>query len=83
MSKLLTVLKSVKEESLQPATCAVAKWLNSLDKEEASAFLDCMNVPGLSAAGLYNAIVAQGIDLPFKATLFRTHVKGYCTCQNK
>ena len=83
MSQLSTILRAVKEEALEPQICVVAKWLTTLSKEEAKEFIECISVPKLSAAGLYNSIVSQGIELPFKVTTFRMHVKGYCPCQNK
>jgi hypothetical protein len=81
MSKLLEVLKEQKSIATSEPACMVADWLLTLNDEEAQEFIECMKVPNLSALGLYNALVKQGIDLPFRATTFRSHVKGYCICQ--
>ena len=81
MSQLSNILKAAKQEALKPQLCVIAKWLSTLDKEEAKEFLECMSIPSLSTAGLYNSLLSQGVALPFKMTAFRMHVKGYCPCQ--
>lgn len=81
MVKLIDVLKAHKEENTKEKGCSVAQWLGTLTKEEADEFIACLQAPNTTALGLYNTLVSSGIPLPFKQTLFRAHVKGYCTCQ--
>jgi hypothetical protein len=80
MTHLTEVLKKHKENNAFIA-CAVGKWLDTLTQEEAEAFIDCIEAPNVSAFGLYTALSTGGIQLPFKQTVFRAHVKGYCVCQ--
>lgn len=80
MASLLDVLQKQRIEQTQPFKCVVGSWVDSLEKEEQDAFDACVTTPGLNAAKLYTTLTKE-IDLPFKATVFRSHVKGYCSCQ--
>lgn len=79
MSNLIDILKNHKEQQSFTG-CGVARWLTTLNKEEGEAFLECLDTPGVTALGLYNTLLSNGIALPFKQTSFRSHVNGYCSC---
>jgi hypothetical protein len=62
--------------------CSVRQWLLSLPQEEQKAFAQVKeNNAKISAAGLF-ADLNKEDELPFKLTAFRSHLRGYCTCQN-
>jgi hypothetical protein len=73
----------VLEQHLQkgPQRCIVARWIDSLTKEEQSAFSKIMeNNKSIQIAILYKDLNEKD-QLPFKLTIFRSHLRGYCTCQ--
>ena len=62
--------------------CSVRQWLLSLPTEEQEAFaLVKENNAKISVASLF-ADLNKEDELPFKLTAFRSHLRGYCTCQN-
>lgn len=64
-----------------PETCSVADWIASLSIEEQDAFNKIKeNNKEINIATLYKDLT-ESIDLPFKLTLFRSHLRGYCICQ--
>jgi hypothetical protein len=61
--------------------CSVNKWLNSQDEEINSLFNEIIIKKGTkNLRALYDALSKQE-ELPFKLTLFRQHLGGYCSCQ--
>lgn len=71
-----------KHLSAQRAGCSVNKWISSLPQEEQNAFaLVKENNANINVATLYSELTKQE-ELPFKLTAFRSHIRGYCTCQN-
>ena len=65
----------------KPSSCVVNTWIKSLKSEEQEAFtLLQKNKEKLQCAILYKDLSSE-IDLPFKLTAFRSHMRGYCTCQ--
>ena len=65
----------------KPSSCVVNTWIKSLKSEEQEAFtLLQKNKEKLQCAILYKDLSFE-IDLPFKLTAFRSHMRGYCTCQ--
>lgn len=60
--------------------CSVGKWVDTLEKEEQDALNSLINSESLNATSLFLAIEKQ-VKLPFKVTTFRSHMRGYCTCQ--
>ena len=65
----------------KPSSCVVNTWIKSLKNEEQEAFtLLQKNKEKLQCAILYKDLSFE-IDLPFKLTAFRSHMRGYCTCQ--
>ena len=64
-----------------PFKCVVATWISSLETLEKEAFeLLSKNSSNINVSALYAELYLQQ-KLPFKVTLFRSHMKGYCTCQ--
>jgi hypothetical protein len=62
-------------------TCAVAKWIDELSKEEQEVFSKLMEKnKTIHMTNLFNEIQKR-TSLPFKLTAFRSHMRGYCTCQ--
>lgn len=80
MAGLLDVLQKQHLLQTQPFKCVVGSWVESLSEEEQKAFNICLTSPGLNASKFYSTLASE-VELPFKATVFRSHVKGYCTCQ--
>lgn len=62
--------------------CVVFKWIEDLPKKEQEAFDALKSSKNTVVADLYRDLSEQ-LDLPFKLTAFRSHMKGYCTCQPK
>lgn len=61
--------------------CSVAQWIKTLSKEEQAAFAKIReNSKSVNTTTLYQDLATQ-IELPFKLTAFRSHIRGYCTCQ--
>lgn len=70
-----------KHLSPEPFSCVVGDWGNSLSNEEKAAFNKiCKNGKEINAANLFNDLSSR-TQLPFKLTAFRSHLRGYCTCQ--
>ena len=64
-----------------PSKCSVGKWIDTLEPEEQTAFNGLVKSDNLNATSLFLAIENQ-IKLPFKITTFRSHMRGYCSCQH-
>ena len=76
---MLDILKKHLEETA--FQCVVATWINDLENEEQQAFaLLKQNRERIVFADLYKEL-SNNQTLPFKITAFRSHMKGYCTCQ--
>jgi hypothetical protein len=64
------------------SVCVVAKWITELSIEEQAAFASVKEKnANIKIALLYSDLNAE-TELPFKLTAFRSHMRGYCTCQN-
>jgi len=62
-------------------TCVVAQWVETLSEDEQKAFaLIKENNNKVKNAHLFTDL-SKEIDLPFKLTAFRSHMRGYCTCR--
>jgi hypothetical protein len=62
--------------------CAIKQWIDALPKEEQDAFaLVKQNSENINVAALFTELIKESA-LPFKLTAFRSHLRGYCTCQN-
>jgi hypothetical protein len=76
---MLDILKKHLEEPV--FQCVVANWIKELEDEEQKAFaLLKQNQERIVFADLYKEL-SDNQTLPFKITAFRSHMKGYCTCQ--
>jgi hypothetical protein len=76
---MLSILNKHLED--KPSSCVVNTWIKSLKSDEQEAFsLLQKNNEKLQCAILYKDLSFE-IDLPFKLTAFRSHMRGYCTCQ--
>lgn len=76
---MLDVLK----KHLEPTKvqCAVGVWSLTLDEEEKTVFKSLEEAgDSINAASLFKDL-CQTEKLPFKLTIFRAHLKGYCACQ--
>ena len=66
--------------------CSVARWIVTLDEEDKNAFLQLKlelskNSRYVNIASLFQSLLNK-TTIPFKLTAFRSHMQGYCTCQN-
>lgn len=79
---MLDVLtKHISGEAI-PKTCVVARWINGLSEEEQQAFADVKtHSQQIHVASLFKDL-SNETKLPFKLTAFRSHIRGYCTCQH-
>jgi hypothetical protein len=60
--------------------CVVAHWIIGLGEEEQKAFAQAKeNSKHIKISALY-ADLNKELELPFKLTAFRSHMRGYCTC---
>ena len=77
---MLEVLnKHLNEASI--SGCVVAQWVAALDKEEQNLFKQIKeNNVNVKIAQLFKDLSKES-DLPYKLTAFRSHLRGYCTCQ--
>ena len=82
------MLKQLIEEQLEAkrSSCSVAKWIETLDEEDKNAFLQLKaelnkNNRYINVASLFQSL-SNKTSVPFKLTAFRSHMQGYCTCQN-
>lgn len=61
--------------------CVVARWIDGLSNEEKTAFKEVIeHNRDIHIAALFGDLKKE-TDLPFKLTAFRSHIRGYCTCQ--
>ena len=77
-----SILDGFIADSQQPKKCKTQKWINTLIKEDQTKLnnlkTDNRNV---DFKNLFNSLNDAGIKLPMGLTAFRSHFKGYCTCQ--
>jgi hypothetical protein len=81
------MLKDILQEHIKPQafSCAVQKWIDTQEGSVQEDFktLKTMiteNSRAVNTAKLLSNIEAQ-TTVPFKLTAFRSHMRGYCTCQ--
>ena len=61
--------------------CVVAQWISTLGKDEQKLFEQIKaNNTAVKVAHLFQDL-NKDTELPFKLTAFRSHLRGYCTCQ--
>lgn len=63
--------------------CAMGQWINTLDDKTQEAFNAIKeNNKSVILQELYNDL-SKETELPFKITVFRSHLRGYCACQTR
>ena len=62
-------------------TCVVGRWIFALKPEEQTAFKKIMEAPDTVNLAILFTDLNKNTELPFKLTAFRSHIRGYCTCQ--
>lgn len=72
LSKHLTITS-------EPSYCVVHTWIASLSEEEQLIMRELKNNPKVVLAQLFYDLTKE-TELPFKITVFRAHMKGYCVC---
>ena len=61
--------------------CVVAQWISTLGKDEQKLFEQIKaNNTAVKLAHLFQDL-HKDVELPFKLTAFRSHLRGYCTCR--
>jgi len=60
--------------------CAMNIWLSSQPKEVQSMFEKLQENKSINLSSLFSDL-NQHSPLPFKITLFRMHMRGYCSCK--
>jgi hypothetical protein len=76
---LLDIIEN--HSKLLSSKCSVGKWTDTLEQKEQEALNTLINNSKLNASSLFAAIEQQ-VKLPFKLTTFRSHMRGYCSCQH-
>jgi hypothetical protein len=62
------------------STCVVQDWINGLQPEYKEALDKVRQNQQLNAKQLFDDL-HEAMDLPYKLTAFRSHMRGYCSCQ--
>lgn len=66
----------------KPRLCVVAEWISTLKDEEQQAFKRIKEQSKeINTKALFSDLDNR-TKLPFKMTAFRSHLRGYCTCQS-
>lgn len=70
-----------KHLTVDTSVCKVAQWIKTLSEDEQKAF-DALreNNAKVNNADLYKDL-SKEVTLSFGMTAFRSHMRGYCTCQ--
>jgi len=61
--------------------CVVEVWIGHLPEEEQAAFARLKEHSGLVSISQVFQELDKEVKLPFKLTAFRSHLRGYCSCQ--
>jgi hypothetical protein len=64
------------------SSCVVSTWIESLSKKEQD-ILEQIRTSNVTVFSDLYKDLSNSVELPFKITAFRSHMKGYCTCQSK
>ena len=62
------------------SVCCVQAWVNSLEPDYKEALNKVRENNQLNVQQLFDDL-SEHMNLPYKLTAFRAHMKGYCTCQ--
>jgi hypothetical protein len=72
-----------KHLNAEPFGCVVQRWIGGLSAKEQELFAEIkVNNKKIVIADLFTELNQQD-ELSFKLTAFRSHLRGYCTCQTK
>ena len=63
-----------------PVKCAVGAWIAKQGEEEQNLLEEIKNRRDVVMSDLYKDLNSES-PLPFKVSLFRSHMRGYCACQ--
>lgn len=64
-----------------PTKCVVQEWIDTLSEDEQAVMHELKErSETVVLAQLYSDLEKE-IKLPFKLTIFRGHMRGYCSCQ--
>lgn len=63
----------------EPAKCVFGAWLDQQEESDQELFNQVIQKKNLSIAALYETLTQLG-ELPFKATTFKSHIRGVCKC---
>lgn len=80
---MLDVLNKHLANATNTPMCGFGNWLSTQENNIQEAFSAIAGNKNIKIQNIYNDLVNSGIDLPVKLTVFRSHLKGYCVCQNK
>lgn len=77
---MLEILNNHIQGLEEPSKCVVGEWIETLNTDEQNAFALLIDAKA-NAQKLYGNLLKSGVEMPFKITVFRMHMKGYCACQ--
>lgn len=80
---MLDVLTKHLANATNSRMCGFGTWLDKQDDKVQQAFKDIAESKNITIQSVYNDLVNSGIELPVGLTVFRSHLKGYCVCQNQ
>jgi hypothetical protein len=78
---ILGVLANHLANSKGDGVCSMGAWINTLDDKSKEMFTKIIESKNINISKLYSDLIQSGIELPVRLTAFRSHLKGYCTCQ--
>jgi len=76
---MIEILQEYLEQPNKASKCVVKSWLLEKPQEAQDLFEQLMQKRGLNMSALYSSL-EKTEELPFKITVFRMHMKGYCAC---
>lgn len=80
---MLDVLNKHLELASAATRCSIGEWIDNLDENTKEVFHKIEERKDVVIASLYDDLIESGVELPGKLTTFRSHMKGYCTCQKR
>jgi hypothetical protein len=79
---MASILDAFIADAKLPKKCKAQRWIATLVKEDQDKFNSLKDENRkVDIKNLYDALVNAGVNIPVKLTAFRSHFKGYCTCQ--
>jgi len=62
-----------------PSKCSFGKWFEEQPEKSQELFTQVLQKKNINIAALYETLTQLG-ELPFKATTFKSHLRGVCKC---